>query len=133
MVFKVEKLYDRMTQKYTFIVISMEYEIYQSINYYCERGRMENFIGEGKKDLGFQRKHCSQRETILQELSIRKHGYYKCHIQSESNCYERFRFPAVASVRLPALELNGLVCEVFGYYCLCGCPVSIFVPLWVPQ
>ena len=53
-VFKIEKPYNQMTHMYTFIVTNME-ELghWQVIDYYCNRGRMENFIGEGKQGFGF--------------------------------------------------------------------------------
>ncbi len=48
-VFKIEKPYGQMIHMYTFIVTNMEeLEHWQVIDYYCNRGRMENFIGEGK-------------------------------------------------------------------------------------
>ena len=52
-VFKIEKLYNKMTHIYTFIVTNMEIEAYQVANYYCNRGRMENFFGEGKDGFDF--------------------------------------------------------------------------------
>ena len=38
---------------YTFIVTTLEMEPYQVIQFYCGRGRMENFIKEGKSGFGF--------------------------------------------------------------------------------
>lgn len=54
MVFKIEKPYNQITYMYTFIVTNME-ELahFQVIDYYCNRGRMENFIGEGKQGFDF--------------------------------------------------------------------------------
>lgn len=42
-----------MTHLYTFIVTNMEMAPYQVIQYYCNRGRMENIIGEGKEGFDF--------------------------------------------------------------------------------
>ena len=36
---------------YTFIVTNMDMEPYQIIQFYCGRGKMENFIKESKVDL----------------------------------------------------------------------------------
>ena len=47
-VFKIEKPYGQLTHMYTFIVTNMDMEPYQVIQYYCGRGKMENFIKEGK-------------------------------------------------------------------------------------
>lgn len=37
-----------MIHLYTFIVTTMEMEPYQVLQFYCGRGKMENFIKEGK-------------------------------------------------------------------------------------
>ncbi len=47
-VFKIEKPYGQLTHMYTFIVTNIDMEPYQVIQYYCGRGKMENFIKEGK-------------------------------------------------------------------------------------
>ena len=52
-VFKVEKPYNQMTHLFTFVVTTMELEPYQVIQFYCGRGRMENFIKEGKSGFDF--------------------------------------------------------------------------------
>lgn len=38
---------------YTFIVTKMDMEPYQIIQFYCGRGKIENFIKEGKNGFGF--------------------------------------------------------------------------------
>ena len=43
-VFKIEKPYGRLAHMYTFLVTNMDMEPYQIIQFYCGRGRMENFI-----------------------------------------------------------------------------------------
>ncbi len=45
-VFKIEKPYGQMIHLYTFIVTTMEMEPYQVLQFYCGRGKMENFIKE---------------------------------------------------------------------------------------
>ena len=53
-VFKVEKPYGQMIHMFTFIVTTMEdLEPYQVIQFYCGRGKMENFIKEGKSGFDF--------------------------------------------------------------------------------
>ena len=53
-VFKVEKPYGQMVHLFTFVVTTMEeLEPYQVIQYYCGRGKMENFIKEGKSGFDF--------------------------------------------------------------------------------
>lgn len=52
-VFKIEKPYGQMVHLYTFIVTTLEMEPYQVIQFYCGRGKMENFIKEGKSGFDF--------------------------------------------------------------------------------
>ena len=52
-VFKIEKPYNQMVHLYTFIVTTMETAPYQVIKFYCGRGKMENFIKEGKSGFDF--------------------------------------------------------------------------------
>lgn len=52
-VFKVEKPYGQMVHLFTFIVTTMEMAPYQVIQFYCGRGKMENFIKEGKSGFDF--------------------------------------------------------------------------------
>ena len=52
-VFKVEKPYGQMIHLYTFIVTTMEMAPHQIIQFYCGRGKMENFIKEGKSGFDF--------------------------------------------------------------------------------
>ena len=52
-VFKVEKPYGQLVHLFTFIVTTMESEPYQVIQFYCGRGKMENFIKEGKSGFDF--------------------------------------------------------------------------------
>ena len=52
-VFKVEKPYGQMVHMFTFIVTTMEMAPHQVIQFYCGRGRMENFIKEGKSGFDF--------------------------------------------------------------------------------
>ncbi len=63
-VFKIEKPYNQMTHMYTFIVTNME-ELghWQVIDYYCNHGRTENFIGEGKQGFDFAAV-SSKRKTV---------------------------------------------------------------------
>ena len=42
-----------MIHLYTFVVTTMEMEPYQVIQFYCGRGKMENFIREGKSGFDF--------------------------------------------------------------------------------
>lgn len=52
-VFKIEKPANQMVFMYTFVVTTMESEPYAVIEFYCGRGKMENFIKEGKEGFDF--------------------------------------------------------------------------------
>ena len=52
-VFKIEKPYGQLTHMYTFIITNMDMEPCQILQFYCGRGRMENFIKESKSGFDF--------------------------------------------------------------------------------
>ena len=62
-VFKIEKPHGQMIYMYTFVVTSMKSEAQQLINAYCKRGKMENFIKEGKNEFGFS--HVSSQSMTV--------------------------------------------------------------------
>ena len=61
-VFKIEKPCGQMIHLYTFIVTTMEMDPYQVIQFYCGRGKMENFIKEGKSGFDFASVSSSSRK-----------------------------------------------------------------------
>lgn len=70
-VFKIEKPYGQMIHMYTFIVTNMDMEPYQIIQFYCGRGKMENFIKEGKN--GFDFAAVSSRSKVVNANRMRIH------------------------------------------------------------
>ena len=70
-VFKIEKPYGQMIHMYTFIVTNMDMKPYQIIQFYCGRGRMENFIKEGKN--GFDFASVSSRSKVVNANRMRIH------------------------------------------------------------
>ena len=71
-VFKIEKPYGRMDHTFTFVVTTMESEIYQVLDFYCGRGRMENFIKEGKS--GFDFSSVSSASKIVNANRLQVHA-----------------------------------------------------------
>ena len=69
--FKIEKPYGQMIHMYTFIVTNMDMEPYQIIQFYCGRGKMENFIKEGKN--GFDFASVSSRSKVVNANRMRIH------------------------------------------------------------
>lgn len=56
---------------YNFIVTNMDMEPYQVIRYYCGRGKMENFIKEGKS--GFDFAAVSSHSKVVNANRMRLH------------------------------------------------------------
>lgn len=59
---KVEKPTDQMTYMYTFIVTNMDLSPGDVIRFYCNRGRMENYIKESKNGFDFS---CMSSHAML--------------------------------------------------------------------
>ena len=71
-VFKVEKPYGQMVHLFTFVVTTMEdLEPYQVIQFYCGRGKMENFIKEGKS--GFDFSSVSSHSMVVNANRLQVH------------------------------------------------------------
>lgn len=71
-VFKVEKPTNQFIHMFTFIVTTMESEPYQVIRFYCGRGKMENFIKEGKS--GFDFSSVSSHSKVVNANRLRVHA-----------------------------------------------------------
>ena len=71
-VFKIEKPYGQMIHLYTFVVTTMEMEPYQVIQFYCGRGKMENFIKEGKS--GFDFSSVSSHSKVVNANRLQVHA-----------------------------------------------------------
>ena len=71
-VFKVEKPTNQFIHMFTFIVTTMESEPYQVIRFYCGRGKMENFIKEGKS--GFDFSSVSSHSKVVNANRLRAHA-----------------------------------------------------------
>lgn len=71
-VFKVEKPTNQFVHLFTFIVTTMEMEPYQIVRFYCGRGKMENFIKEGKG--GFDFSSVSSHSKVVNANRLRVHA-----------------------------------------------------------
>ena len=104
-VFKIEKPYGQMTHLYTFIVTTMESEPYQVIQYYCGRGKMENFIKEGKS--GFDFSSVSSHSMVVNANRLQVHAL----AYNLFNWFRRLVLPAnmrkqrIDTVRLKLLKV----------------------------
>lgn len=71
-VFKIEKPANQITFLYTFIATTMESAPYQIVQFYCGRGKMENFIKEGKD--GFDFSAVSSKSKVVNANRLQLHG-----------------------------------------------------------
>lgn len=74
-VFKVEKPYGQMFHLYTFLVTTLEMDPYPVIQPYCGRGKMENFIKEGKSGFGFDSVSSSLKLVNADRLLVHALAY----------------------------------------------------------
>ena len=104
-VFKIEKPYNQMIHLYTFIVTTMEAAPYQVIQFYCGRGKMENFIKEGKS--GFDFSSVSSRFKVVNANRLQVHAL----AYNLFNWFRRLVLPAsmrkqrIDTVRLKLLKI----------------------------
>lgn len=125
-VFKIEKPYNQLTHMYTFIVTNMEeMEHWQVIDYYCNRGRMENFIGEGKQ--GFDFASVSSQSKTINANRLQLHAL----VYNIFNWFRRFALPKhmskslIDTVRFKLLKIAARVVHTSRYvkFKLCSsCP-----------
>lgn len=124
-VFKIEKPANQLTHVYTFIVTNLELEPYQVIQYYCNRGRMENFIGEGKD--GFDFASVSSASMTVNANRLQLHAL----VYNIFNWFRRLVLPKemsnnlIDTVRLKLLKVAAKVIHTGRYikFKLCSsCP-----------
>ena len=124
-VFKIEKPANQLTHLYTFIVTNMEMAPYQVIRYYCNRGRMENFIGEGKD--GFDFAAVSSASMTVNANRLQLHAL----VYNIFNWFRRLALPKemgknlIDTVRLKLLKVAAKVVHTGRYvkFKLCSsCP-----------
>ncbi len=101
MAFRIEKPANQMVFMYTFVVTNMESEPYQIIQFYCGRGKMENFIKEGKD--GFDFSAVSSKTKIVNANRLQLHAL-------AYNLFNWFRRLALAArmrkLRIDAVRLK---------------------------
>lgn len=124
-VFKVEKPTNQLIHLYTFIVTTMESEPYQVIQFYCGRGRMENFIKEGK--LGFDFSSVSSQSKTVNANRLQVHAL----AYNLFNWFRRLVLPAnmrkqrIDTIRLKLIKIAAKVVHSARYqiFKLCSsCP-----------
>ena len=124
-VFKIEKPYGQMVHLYTFIVTTLEMEPYQAIQFYCGRGKMENFIKECKSGFDFASVSSSSKLVNANRLLVHALAY------NLFNWFRRLAFAVsmrkqrIDTIRLKLLKIAARVVKSarYKYFKLCSsCP-----------
>ena len=124
-VFKIEKPYGQMIHLYTFIVTTLEMKPYQVIQFYCGRGKMENFIKEGKRGFDFGAVSSSSKMVNANRLMVHILAY------NLFNCFRRLalavsmRKQRIDTIRLKLLKIAARMVKSarYKYFKLCSsCP-----------
>ncbi len=75
-VFKIEKPYGQLVHMQTFIVTTMDgLKPFQVLQFYCGRGKMENFIKEGKSGFDFASVSSSSKVVNANRLQVHALAY----------------------------------------------------------
>lgn len=100
--FKIEKPYGQFIHLYTFVVTTMEdLKPYQVLQYYCGRGKMENFIKEGKSGFDFSSVSSSSMIVNANRLQLHTLAY------NLFNWFRRLVLPAkMRKLRIDAIRLK---------------------------
>jgi hypothetical protein len=122
---KIEKPANQMVHMNTFIVTNLELSPEKTIMFYCNRGRMENFIKEGKN--GFDFSAVSSRSEIVNT------NRFQAHVLAYNifNWFRRLALPIalrklmVDTIRLKLMKIAARLVRSAGYriFKLCSnCP-----------
>ena len=114
-----------MIHMFTFVVTTMEdLEPYQVLQFYCGRGKMENFIKEGKS--GFDFSSVSSHRVVVNANRLQVHAL----AYNLFNWFRRLSLPAnmknqrIDTIRLKLLKVAAKVVRSARYtvFKLCSCP-----------
>ena len=107
---------------HTFIVTNMDMEPYQIIQFYCGRGRMENFIKEGKSGFDFAAVSSHSKAVNANRMRIHMLAY------NLFNWFRRLVLPAnmrkqqVDTIRLKLIKIAARAVRSAGYITCSSCP-----------
>ena len=124
-VFKIEKPYGQMVHLYTFIVTTLEMEPYQAIQFYCGRGKMENFIKECKSGFDFASVSSSSKLVNANRLLVHALAYNLFNWFRRLALAASMRKQRIDTIRLKLLKIAARVVKSarYKYFKLCSsCP-----------
>ena len=114
-----------MVHMYTFIVTTMEMEPYQVLQFYCGRGKMENYIKEGKSGFDFSSVSSASKVVNANRLIVHVLAY------NLFNWFRRIALPVsmrkqqIDTIRLKLMKIAARVVRTarYKYFKLCSsCP-----------
>ena len=98
---KIEKPYDSVEHRFTFIVTNMTATSEFVVSFYCKRGQMENFIKECKNDFDFAA--VSSKSMVVNDNRLQIHGI----VYNVVNAMRRLVFPKhLLKARMDTIRLN---------------------------
>ncbi|MBO6257953.1 MAG: IS1380 family transposase [Succinivibrio sp.] len=124
-VFKIEKPYNQFVHLYTFVVTTMESEPYQVIQFYCGRGKMENFIKEGKSGFDFSSVSSHAKVVNANRLQVHALAYNLFNWFRRLALCKSMRKQRVNTIRLKLLKVAAKAVHTARYivFKLCSsCP-----------
>lgn len=124
-VFKIEKPYGQIIHLYTFIVTTLEMEPYQVIQFYCGRGKMENFIKEGKSGFDFASVSSTSKLVNANRLLVHALAYNLFNWIRRLALAASMRKQRIDTIRLKLLKIAARVVKSarYKYFKLCSsCP-----------
>ncbi len=104
-VFKIEKPYGQMVHLFTFVATTMEMEPYQVIRFYCGRGKMENFIKEGKSGFDFSSVSSHSRVVNANRLQVHTLAYNLFNWFRRLSLSASMRKQRIDTIRLKLLKV----------------------------
>lgn len=124
-VFKIEKPYGQMIHLYTFIVTTMEMEPYQVLRFYCGRGKMENYIKEGKSGFDFASVSSSSKVVNANRFMVHALAYNLFNWFRRVALAANMRKQQIDTIRLKLMKIATRVVRSarYKYFKLCSsCP-----------
>ena len=114
-----------MIHLYTFLVKTMETEPYQVLRFYCGRGKMENFIKEGKSGFDFASVSSSSKLVNANRLQVHTLAYKLFNWFRRLALAVSRRKQRIDTIRLKRLKIAVRVVKSaqYNYFKLCSsCP-----------
>ena len=121
-VFKIEKPCGQMVHPYTFIVTNMEMAPYQVIQFYCGRGKMENYIKEGKSGFDFASVSSSSKVINANRLMVHALAYNLFNWFRRIALSANMRKQQIDTIRLKLMKIAARVerSARYKYFKLCS-------------